>query len=68
MNEVKFEIVRTDAGYHSRIKGGNGETVWVTESYVDSRDAENAIQFLVEHVGRVGMLAANLVDERAVRG
>ena len=39
----RFEVVRTDAGYHSRWVAANGQTVWVTESYKQRRTAVFAI-------------------------
>jgi uncharacterized protein YegP (UPF0339 family) len=37
-----FEIVKTAAGWHARIKGGNHEIVFVTEVYVSRQTAINA--------------------------
>lgn len=44
----RFEIVRTEAGWHARFIAGNGKTVWVTESYRRRRAAEAAIEGLLD--------------------
>lgn len=42
----RFEIVRTDAGHHARLRAGNGEVVWVTEVYTRRAPAQNAVGVL----------------------
>lgn len=43
---ARFDIVRTDAGWHARLLAGNGRIVWVTESLTRRRAAVRAIEFL----------------------
>lgn len=43
MKKPKFEIVHTDAGWHSRLRAGNGRIVWNTEVYTTRRTAAFAI-------------------------
>lgn len=40
----RYDVVRTDAGWHARFIAANGRTVFVTESYTRKRAAENAIE------------------------
>lgn len=44
--QPRFEIVRTDAGWHARYKSANGEKVWTTEAngYRKERTAIAAIE------------------------
>jgi uncharacterized protein YegP (UPF0339 family) len=43
-----FEVVHTGPRkFHARFVAGNGETVWVTESYTTRRAAHEAIAVLV---------------------
>jgi uncharacterized protein YegP (UPF0339 family) len=42
----RYEIVRTDAGWHARFRASNGRIVWTTEVYTRRRDARNAIALL----------------------
>lgn len=46
----RFEIVRTDAGWHARFRAGNGQTVWTTETYTRRRAATNAVTVLGNRV------------------
>lgn len=39
----RFEIVRTDIGWHSRFVAANHKTVWVTETYKRHKSAVKAI-------------------------
>lgn len=39
-----YEIVRTDAGWHTRFRAINGRIVWTTEVYTRRRAALNAIR------------------------
>ena len=40
---ARFEIVRTDAGWHSRFRAANNRIVWTTEVYATRRAAVFAI-------------------------
>jgi uncharacterized protein YegP (UPF0339 family) len=44
--EPRFEIVRTDAGWHARFRAANGRIVWTTEVYARRGKAVNAIQLI----------------------
>lgn len=46
--QPRFEVVRTDAGWHARFVAANGQTVWVTESYTRRRAAVRAIEAIVD--------------------
>lgn len=39
-----YEIVRTDAGWHTRFRATNGRIVWTTEIYTRRRGALAAIR------------------------
>ena len=39
-------VVGTDAGYHSRLRAGNGRITWTTEVYTRRKAALDAIEFL----------------------
>ncbi len=43
---ARFEIVRSDAGWHARLRAGNGRIVWVTESLTRRRAAVQAVEFI----------------------
>ncbi len=43
---ARFEIVRSDAGWHARLRAGNGRIVWVTESLTRRRAAVAAVEFI----------------------
>lgn len=45
---ARFEVVRTDAGWHSRFVAGNNKTVWTTEVYTRRRAAVSAIESLLD--------------------
>lgn len=66
-----FETVRTDAGWHARFKGANGEIVWTTEVYNDVRDAENAVDLIVGRsvtmITGTGITECSEIDERTIR-
>lgn len=47
---ARFEIVRTDAGWHSRFRAGNGQIVWATEVYTRRRAALRAMEVLCEYL------------------
>lgn len=44
----RFEIVRTDAGWHSRFRAANAEPVWSTEVYTRRETAHEAIGVLAK--------------------
>lgn len=62
-----FEKVATDAGWHVRITGANGEPVFSSEVYTEEKTADEAIRFVARscHVP-VGVLRITLSDERTV--
>jgi uncharacterized protein YegP (UPF0339 family) len=39
----RFEVVRTDAGWHARFRSANSRIVWVTETYRRRGSAVGAI-------------------------
>lgn len=41
-----FELVKTSAGWHARIKGGNHEIVFSTQVYTSKAGALNACQMV----------------------
>lgn len=48
---ARYQIVRTNAGHHQRLIGGNGEPVSTTEVHPDSRDALSSIAVAAEAFG-----------------
>lgn len=44
--DPRFEIVRTDAGFHARFRAANGRIVWVTESLTKRRHAVRAVELI----------------------
>jgi hypothetical protein len=54
------EQVRTDAGWHGRIRGANGEPVWTTEVLEDQRAVREAYALLARSV----YSGVRAVDER----
>ena len=62
---ARFEIVRTDAGWHSRFRAANGRIVWSTEVYTRERACLRAIEML--YVGRSGHADVYWFDERGDR-
>lgn len=55
-----FEVVRTDAGFHARLVGTNGETVMASEVHPDRRDADAVLALC-----RGALPRTELIDERA---
>jgi uncharacterized protein YegP (UPF0339 family) len=55
---TQFEIVRTNAGWHARLKGTNGEIVWSTEVYTHKTTALEAIDVLQHAANGVGLRPA----------
>jgi uncharacterized protein YegP (UPF0339 family) len=45
--QARFEIVRTDAGWHGRFRAANGRIVWSTEVYTRKASLHNAIDSFV---------------------
>lgn len=75
---ARFEIVRTDAGWHSRFRAANGRIVWTTEVYTRRNAAVLAVHQIAkpiistpwEHgvmVERHGTVEVRDVDERGAR-
>ena len=61
-----YEIVRTDAGWHTRFRAANGRIVWTTEVYTRRRAALAAIRSInaihyawVEDEGLVSLASRN---------
>jgi uncharacterized protein YegP (UPF0339 family) len=50
-----FEIVKTTAGWHARIRGGNNETVFATQVYTARQTALNAC-YLVQNGASVAKI------------
>jgi uncharacterized protein YegP (UPF0339 family) len=50
VNDIKWEVVRTDAGWHLRMKAGNGEIILSTETYNERRDAVHALNLVTASV------------------
>lgn len=48
---ARFEIVRTDAGWHARYVAANHRIVWWTENYGRRRGAVRAIDGFVHPLG-----------------
>lgn len=46
MSAGRWESVRTNAGWHLRLVGANGEIVMTSETYADQRSVENALDIL----------------------
>lgn len=49
----KWERVRTDAGWHLRLKGANGEIVVTSETYNDARQVAEALGLIVRTASSV---------------
>lgn len=64
----RFEIVRTDAGWHSRFRAGNGQIVWTTEVYTRRKPAQNAVVLMTWNMGSWGEVSeVRDVDERTTQ-
>lgn len=46
-----WQRVRTDAGWHARLVGANGEIVFTSEVYTDPDTAENALAVALRSLG-----------------
>ena len=66
--QPRFEVVRTDAGWHARFIAANGRIVWWTETYTRRRGAVNAIALLDAELAADAAWPDNIrdVDEREV--
>jgi uncharacterized protein YegP (UPF0339 family) len=49
--EPYFELCRGDAGWFSRVRGGNGHKVWTSEVYTRKEAALNAFRVLGDTFG-----------------
>ena len=49
--QARFEIVRTEAGWHARFRATNGRIVWWTENYTRRRAAVFAVWAVAETFG-----------------
>jgi uncharacterized protein YegP (UPF0339 family) len=58
---ARFDVVRTNAGYHARFVAANGEIVWTTEVYTQLDTALDAIDLLRGNA--LGVLEVRRVDE-----
>lgn len=61
---ARFEVVRTDAGWHGRFVAANGRIVWWTETYTRRRSAVRAIH-LTDDMDAICRLTFGDVDERS---
>lgn len=62
-----WQRVRTDAGWHLRLVGGNGEPVLTSEVYTDQRTVEEALRVVTQALtitDHAVTATAWLVDER----
>lgn len=60
-----IEQVRTDAGWHGRIKGSNGETVWTTEVYTNAKHVEDAVDLALQLASDFSYPLIRIRDERS---
>jgi uncharacterized protein YegP (UPF0339 family) len=59
----RFEVVRSDAGWHARFRAANGRKVWQTEVYERRGAAALAVRLLAEATAN-GFATVREVDER----
>jgi uncharacterized protein YegP (UPF0339 family) len=59
---ARFEVVRTDEGWHARVKGANGEIVMSSEVYTTEETARDAV-LLVKRLNRYSRVT--MVDKRS---
>lgn len=64
MSAGRWVPVRTDAGYHLRLVGANGEIVLNSEVYTEERQIDNTMRILRETMP----VTEALVDERTDQG
>jgi uncharacterized protein YegP (UPF0339 family) len=43
---IMFEVVRTDAGFHGRVRAGNHQPLWTTEVLTRRRAVLRAIELI----------------------
>ena len=62
----KWVSVRTDAGYHLRLVGANGEVVLTSEKYDDPRSVQEAVNLVYRTVQQQEFAVTEIeqVDER----
>jgi uncharacterized protein YegP (UPF0339 family) len=65
---ASFQIVRTHAGWHTRLRGGNHQPVLTSEPYTRKRAAYRAIEVAREafHDAGATVYEVEEVDERAI--
>lgn len=51
MSAPRFEVARTDAGFHARFRAGNGRIVWTSEVYARHRTAIRAVDLICDAIG-----------------
>lgn len=72
---ARFEVVRTDAGWHARFRAANGRMVWTTEVYTRRTEAFRAIYLVSQSrpydvqgdwfiSSRHGVREVRVIDER----
>ena len=64
--EPRWEIVRTDAGWHARFRASNGAVLVASETYGRRRDAVRCVR-LVGGAPRHSLVEVRDVDERGER-
>lgn len=63
---ARFEVVRTDSGWHSRFVAANGRIVWWTETYTRRRAAVTAIACIGDAPRYSNGRDADLIEVREV--
>ena len=53
--EPRFEIVRSDAGWHARFRAANGRIVFTSEVYTRRRAAVCAVKVMIDPLLGVGI-------------
>lgn len=56
MNRRRFEVVRTNKGWHARVKGGNSKIIMSSESYKTKASAHKAVRAIAEMFSEQGMV------------
>lgn len=60
---IRWQKVRTDDGWHLRLKAANHEIIVSGENYTDQRSADNALRVIKQSVGLFNLKVED-VDER----
>lgn len=61
----RFEVVRTDAGWHARFRAANGRIVWATEVYTRRVGAEDAVALLaIPHDARLTRVGVRTITDK----